>query len=447
MLCAYQIETINRELDGILYFALHLAAKGLPMLVGDRMVSRYVLGHNNPVIWFDKDQHKKTNERILAKGGVVLNINAEGQGFVDQPAEMQRNFAKVIDYVTTLCVWGDKQANTLRGIVPIEKQDRIAVTGHPAFDLVAPKFTPYFENPAIKDEHGEDYILINTSFAMFNHQMGFDYYVKMLSKMDEWKIYGSSDHLAYLEIRRAHQERTALAFIDLAKTLSKQFPDRHIIIRPHPGEGKQFYLDRVGSPNIIVTKDGSAREWIASAAAVVHHDCTTGMEAMLMGKLVLQYEPYEGTEGSATLMTGIGQRVTSPIEAIAHIEQGTMPEKTGQALRDKLAPYLQNINANAAATIADMAATHADTTTWLPEPLGLWGNVKCWRKYLSKLLRAKQPGRNGRKVQYALNKFSRLHKTEVERRLKGLREAEPTLPEVSVQQLCLNTFLIKPLDS
>lgn len=448
MLCAYQIETINRELDGILYLALHLADRGLSILIGDHMAGRYILDNDEPVIFFDKDQHRKTNERILKKGGVVLNINAEGQGFVDQPREMQTNFAKVADSVTKVCVWGMRQRDILLELLPEPLRERVVVTGHPSFDLASPTFNPYYLNETIRREHGEDYLLINTSFALFNHQMGFDNYMKMLARMDEWKVYGTPQYLAHLKNRCAHQERTALALIDLAKTAAARFPNRHVIVRPHPGEGVNFYHERLsGLPNLFITKQGSAREWIASAGAVIHHDCTTGMEATLMGKLVLQYEPYEGIEGSAALMTTIGQKVTSPGEALALIEQGIMPDETRRELLGKLTPFIANVDGSSSKAIAKLALEYAgDSNTRLPKPQRLLGQAKCWRKYLSKLLRARQPGHNGRKVRYALNKFSRLRREEVERRIKGLRAAEPGLPEVAVKQLCLNTFLITPRD-
>jgi hypothetical protein len=113
------------------------------------------------------------------------------------------------------------------------------------------------------------------------------------------------------------------------------------------------------------------------------------MEATLMGQMVLQYEPYEGIEGSAKLMTTIGHRVTSPDEALARIEQGAMPEDTRRDLLGKLAPYLANVNGCAAEAIAELAAQHAEgVKTWLPAPVGPLDQAKCWRKYLSKLLRA-----------------------------------------------------------
>ncbi|BDQ36601.1 hypothetical protein SYK_09610 [Pseudodesulfovibrio nedwellii] len=445
MLCAFQLEIIIRELDGVLYQALHLANKGLPTLVGDHMVNKYIRSSNQPLIYFDSDQHEPTNRHVLNNGGIVLNLNSEGQGFIDDPPEMQRNFANVIETSTKICQWGKEQANILNRLIPESRLDDIPITGHPSFDLVSPQFTKYFSNQEIVREHGDDYILINTSFGMFNHEMGFDYYVKMLSKMDEWKVYGDSEHIAHLKKRCEHQEKTALAMIDMARKIAEAYPKRHVIIRPHPAEKSSFYTQKTSDlPNIFVTKKGTAREWIASAAVVIHHDCTTGLEATLMGKLVLQFAPYKDSVGAAILMASIGQRTTTAEEALARIEQGTMPEKTLAPLLERLAPYLENINQNAANTIANLAASYTDHTAWVPAPLSLWNNLKCWRKYVSKLLRAKQPGRNGRKVRYALNKFSRLKQETILEKINKIREIEPNLPEVSVTQLCLNTFLIGP---
>jgi len=100
----------------------------------------------------------------------------------------------------------------------------------------------------------------------------------------------------------------------------------------------------------------------------------------------------------------------------------------------------------AAEAIAELAAEQARTfgETWIPEPLGIWGNILCWRKYASKLLRARQPGRNGRKVRYALSKFPRLPLSAVRERIEKMRTVEPSLPEVDVTSLAMNTFLMRP---
>lgn len=446
MLCAFQVEIVARELDGVLYQALHFASRGLPTLIGDRMANVYVMRSDRPIIYMDQDQQKVVNEHVMGNGGIVLNLHSEGQGFVDDSPQMQKNFAQIIHHVTRMCTWGTEQTDILKTLVPEDTHSRMVITGHPSFDLVAPEFIPYFRNENIVREHGEDYILINTSFGMFNHEMGFEAYVRMLSRMEEWKVYEDESHRAHLKKVCANQEKVALAMIELAETLSKRFPDRHIIIRPHPAEDSSFYAERFrDNPGVHVSKEGSVREWIATADTVIHHDCTTGMEAFLMGKTVLQYDPYEGLESTAPLMTQIGIHTTDPEKAVEHIQKGTMPKETEARLREMLAPYLTNINQNASAAIAQVASEYAGADEyWVPEKLDVWDNLKCWRKYVSKLLRARQPGRNGRKVRYALNKFPRLRLDEIQRRLARLREVEPGLPEVSTEQLCLNTFLIRP---
>jgi|GEM_PF-1493248 len=446
MLCAYQIEIIDRELDGILYQALHLAARGIPLLIGDRMVNQFIKTTTSPVLFLDKDQNRKTNTAVLNHGGLVINLNAEGQGFADNPPQVQINFARVINYTSKVCVWGQLQYDILCDLIPDEQREKVIITGHPSFDLASPRFNDYYRDQAIVGRYGEDYTLINTSFAMFNHQMGFDYYMKMLSGMDEWKVYGTPEHIEHLKKRCVHQERTALALIDLAKTIAQTYPDRHVIIRPHPAENPDFYLKRIeGFDKITVTSEGTVRKWISTAATVIHHDCTTGMEAALMGKLVLQFEPFEGIIGSMKTLQRVGHRTTSPSKILELMKSGVMPNETQAALHAQLRKYLANIDGNAGEAVATVAeALGKGFETILPGKFGLRKELKCWRKYASKLLRAHQPGRNGRKVRYALSKFARLRQDEVERRLARLAQFEPTLPEVDITRLCMNNFLITP---
>ncbi|MEZ7195932.1 surface carbohydrate biosynthesis protein [Pseudodesulfovibrio karagichevae] len=447
MLCAIPLEIAVRELNGMLYQSLHLAAKGMPTLIGERMVNEYVVGCGKPVLYFDSDQSVGINETILRDGGVVFNVNPEGM-HVAQEQQTLDNFTRIAHCVSLICTWGERQVRDLRSVFPEEVHDRIRATGYPPFDLIQPRFKPLHENPAIIEEHGRDYVLINTSFAYANNIMGFERYMKMLSRMDEWKIYADPEYLAIQQGIHDHQKLMLDAVVDLAAKLSGFFPERHVIIRPHPGEDASFYSDRLaGLKNVFVEKKGTAREWIASAGFVIHHDCTTGMEALLMGCPVIQYRPHYNKRAMAPIMPSLGVKTTNPDEVADVIRSGSMPEETRQAQLEILAPYLANSVDSAAQTIAGLAAEYGkDRETWLPAPLGAWESAKCWRKYVSKLLRARQPGKNGRKVRYALNKFPRISLEEISRLLERLRRCEPGLPEVAVKQLCLNTFLITPRD-
>jgi surface carbohydrate biosynthesis protein len=447
MLCAIPLEIAVRELNGMLYQSLHLAAKGMPTIIGERMVNEYVVGCGRPVLYFDSDQSVGINETILRDNGIVFNVNPEGM-HIAQEQQTLDNFTRIALCVSLICTWGEHQVQDLRSVFPEEVHDRILATGYPPFDLIQPRFKSLHEDPAIIEEHGRDYVLINTSFAYANNMMGFERYMKMLSKMDEWKIYADPEYRAIQQGIHDHQKLMLDAVIDLAKKLSALFPERHIIVRPHPGENSSFYSENLaGLKNIFVKKSGTAREWIASAGFVIHHDCTTGMEALLMGCPVIQYRPHYNERAMAPIMPSLGVKTVNPEEVAEVIRSGGMPEAMRMAQLDILAPYLANNVDSAARTIAGLAAEYGKGhETWLPEPLGVWGNAKCWRKYISKLIRARQPGKNGRKVRYALNKFPRFSLEKINRILEKLRLCEPDLPQVSIRQLCLNTFLITPRD-
>jgi surface carbohydrate biosynthesis protein len=448
MLCALPIEIANRELDGMLYLALHLAARGHSSLIGEYMVDRLVLKAGRPVCYFDNDQYQKTNEAILAAGGIVLNINPEGLSLLDRSEATVANFAKVADYATCLCTWGPKQRDLIARHVPPEKQDMLKVTGHPSFDLVSEKFVPMYKNRSIIDEYGEGFILFNTNYGYFNHEMGCENYIRMLTSMKEWQIYATDEYKKFIRDIYEQQEKLIHHTIDLIKDVAGEFPDKTIIVRPHPSENRSFYTSRLnGFDNVHVINKGNVRSWLASAGVVVHFDCTTGMEAMLMGVPVIQFRPTYNEGVTANLMVKIGHKAETRTEVLALLhDMGRLEDEKGQHL-DYIASFLANIRRESVVVLADLVDSLArDEATWQPAPLGFVGQMKCVRKYASKLLRARQPGSNGRKVRYALKKFPRLPLQTVVEKLEKFREIDGTLPKVSVEQICLSTFLITPRD-
>jgi hypothetical protein len=65
-----------------------------------------------------------------------------------------------------------------------------------------------------------------------------------------------------------------------------------MVLRPHPSESLEFYrLAFTYFKNVVVTNEGSVLKWIRSADLVVHSNCTTGIEAVLAGRPVLNLLP------------------------------------------------------------------------------------------------------------------------------------------------------------
>jgi surface carbohydrate biosynthesis protein len=440
------MEISNRELDGTLYLALHLAKKGMPTLLGERMVHEYLfrLHDGAPVIYFDSDLNPGVGQRVLDSGGRVFNLSSEG--LVKKESLGLPGYTRFSDTVTGFCAWGEAPAETIRSALPAEKASLVKATGYPSFDLLSERFHPYYASEEIVRAHGKNFIMVNTNFSLFNLKMSLKKYMKMLGRMKEWKVYNDSKVQSHLMKGVEHEGKMFAEFRALIRALAQAFPDRHVVVRPHPMEGHTLYKGSFRDlDNVFVDSRGPVRRWIESAAVVVHHDCTTGAEALLMNKLVIGYRPFINAAHSCSVMSRIGVQVTTVEEAIQVVREGRMPEDQYRSQLDVLRPYFSNLEQNSAESIASYVAQYADPAkVWTPRPLGAWESFKCWRKYASKLLRCLQPGHNGRKVRYALEKFPRLPFAEVQSRVERMRVIEPDLPRVRLTSLALNTFLIEP---
>ena len=81
--------------------------------------------------------------------------------------------------------------------------------------------------------------------------------------------------------------------------LAEARPDRSILVRPHPFESEEVYRAAlVRHPNVVVDGTGSVLDMIQNAAAVIHLNCGTAIEAVLLGKLPIQLE-YLNTPATA----------------------------------------------------------------------------------------------------------------------------------------------------
>ncbi len=104
-------------------------------------------------------------------------------------------------------------------------------------------------------------------------------------------------------------------------------PDRSILVRPHPFESEDVYRNALSRhANVLVDGTGSVLDRIRNAAAVVHLNCGTAVESVLLGKLPLQLEYLNTptTAGHAALPARVSRSVASFDEllgAIDHIEQ------------------------------------------------------------------------------------------------------------------------------
>lgn len=276
------VETKVRELDGKLLFSLATAEAGFDVLLGGQPALTSQIHRFDRGIYIDKSVAPSKPEWFRACRGFGNTLTAwdeEGLVFFDGATyrELRVN-AEAFGQVDRFFAWGEVQAAALREAYP-DRADRVVVTGNPRFDLFRQEFRGFYE-PRVRELKARfgRYILVNTGFAFYNHFRSAEVFRGMLSK---YAIGRSRPGFfeGWIENHRQGFE----FFRALLPDLRRAFPDHTLVIRPHPSENRDPWLDAIrGDPKAVVEASGSADAWILGCDCVIHFNCTTGIEAFLL---------------------------------------------------------------------------------------------------------------------------------------------------------------------
>jgi len=164
--------------------------------------------------------------------------------------------------------WGAAHGNYLRTTGHFRKV-RITVTGQPRFDV-------YASAKGRKLNSETRCILINTNFPLANPRFS----TPALEAKGTALYTGERRAKALIE-RAAN---SLLEFKHLTRVLAKEFSNWEIRIRPHPFESPQPYEELVESHgNVTLSQHSQVDADLQEAAFLVQLDCTTGIEAALLG--------------------------------------------------------------------------------------------------------------------------------------------------------------------
>ncbi|HUR43310.1 MAG TPA: surface carbohydrate biosynthesis protein, partial [Aestuariivirga sp.] len=129
----------------------------------------------------------------------------------------------------------------------------------------------------------------------------------------------------------------------LLETAANAFPDRQIVLRPHPAERIETWNDiSERCPNVHVVFEGNVIPWLLGAAILVHNGCTTAIESVLLNKPPLCYQPIPVRSNSWNLPNSISHQALSDqstIEMILRHVDGTQPLTVLAEHRAILEPY------------------------------------------------------------------------------------------------------------
>jgi surface carbohydrate biosynthesis protein len=291
------VEVKTRAFESRLFLGAHAVAAGWNVVIGRKSALNSALRSLPRGLYLDKCiQAASISKTQYAKalGNVYAAIDEEGlvhEGG-SQTYPKRRMSPETLAETAKLCAWGDAQADVVRAAMP-PLADRVVVTGNPRVDLWRPEMQGLHRAQVdrIRESVG-NYVFFPSNFA---NVVGAD--GRQLTEQ-----YGHvSGHYSdpaerarfegYLDLRHRILERLEIALPRLAGEL----PDGHkLVIRPHPAEDHAFWERVIGThPNIELHYEGTITPWLLGADAIVHSNCTSGVEASVAGVPCIAYSPYD----------------------------------------------------------------------------------------------------------------------------------------------------------
>lgn len=288
------VETISRELDYKISIAHKIASKDIACIVAQHNYINEILRFFDGGVYFGKNvfpdlvpSTTKFYDDLKRNNFSLAYFHEEGGVFFGGETEWESRLSSQIDSTllnsddSILC-WGNFQYNFYN---KRKLRNDVFNVGVPRFELqngsdlkdITVNFNPVKYN---------DFILINTNFAVFNHMMGQTYELKYFSTRE----FKKEDHLNEVLLWYSEVFETMGTFLKMIIKLVKDNSEELFVIRPHPTESTEIY-DFLSSQfdNLIVSKEFSATNWISNCKLMIQNNCTTSIEAYFLDKPIINY--------------------------------------------------------------------------------------------------------------------------------------------------------------
>ncbi len=344
------IETKVRELDAKTYLACVAAEAGFSVILGDQNSLTRRLASLPRGFYLDKSVARlkvKSFRRLEDLGFTILAWCEEGLVYRDRDAYLHERVAPAaFERVGAFFAWGKVQHDDMRLAVNDGAQ-KIYETGNPRFDLLRPDLRGLYRAQAatLVDQHG-DFILINTNFGRYNHFYGAGGVMDILRKRGS--IRNAADEEFFTQWI-AFLGRIFQAFLDTIPELARAFPGRTIVVRPHPSENHDNWRQATEHlPNVKVIYEGGVIPWLLAGAVSIHNSCTTGLEAALLDRPVIAYQPFKSEKYDSFLPNRVSVGAATAGELIEQVRcalDGRLasPLAVDEAVRDDVKRYVASM--------------------------------------------------------------------------------------------------------
>ena len=461
------LETKARDLDsrlliGLKYLSLPDSGKSSVLIGYYKEIGSLMLGGDfSPYVFLANGLTRSSIyfERIYKSGGTCMILDEEG-GIDSEYSRTRQPRGGKRDphhqYVSHTFFWGENSCNTQLADNPTLKRARTSVVGNPRFDISKPFFRDYFD-ALNKHNHlnWPEYILIDTAFGAANPlvplKLELDYF--------DYDRTTKSEILDYAEYERTIEYPL---FVEAIKKLAGSLPTHKFVLRPHPVENVQTYVDIFATyPNILVTNDGPAQQWFPRASMFIHTfpACTTALEAFFFGLDPVCFIADPNHLHVQRLPLSISTLVSTPDDLVRYIST-ELTDKSSASLGERshhlgrLRRHIDNVSYSAAESIAEFIMKYSvierqneegdyqntDGLSINRNPRNLayrtWHFVRNTVRQFT-LRRAREAMVHRNRV-----KFNYLKLEELQERCKLFRRIDNSISSVKIEQLAANSFKI-----
>ena len=287
------VENVNRELDAKLLLAAFAAERGLSVILGEKRELRLRAASLPRSVYLAKDvtpNSRRAYERVAALGHVLAATDEEALVYFSTEQYFKAKVGlETFTRPELLFAWGAENA-AIWSEHPGHGGSRIEPSGNPRIDLLRPELRGYWDEEVerLRARHGR-FVLVNTNFGLLNNlrdNRNHERRTLEAARRDPASVDAFDVGLA------AHRLRLFEGFQEAVGALARARPDVRLIVRPHPSEDEDvWYRAAAGCSNARVVHEGNAVPWLLAAEAVVHNGCTTGLEAWLLGRPVVAFQP------------------------------------------------------------------------------------------------------------------------------------------------------------
>jgi surface carbohydrate biosynthesis protein len=439
------IETVNRELDAKVLLACVAAERGFTSLLGPKRLLHRRMGSLPPSIYLAKSvtEGNALAYELLQKLGHYLICGDEESIVYYSPEWYAKE--KIGDgafpRARALLGWGPEIARVWREH-PSYCGARIHVTGNPRTDFLRPELRDFFaaEAEVLRERLGS-FALINSNFGDVNH------YVAWRSIEEPETEVGEEGFEAGVARHRAALFR---GFLELVPALADAFPERNLVIRPHPSEGHEAWTRAAGGrANVHVLHEGSVIPWLMAARATIHNGCTTGIESYVLGKTPIAYRPVTDERFDLHLPNNLSHQTFDLEGAVqlvgaAFSAEGIPFDRATAAVRRKhLDDYVAAAVDGPLAAERVVAALEEEARVFASDPRPdlssyLYGRFHALRRALKKRIKSRRDV-----ARYHSHKFPDLSIAAVQTRIDELRRVLGRFSDVEAREASRNVFEIR----